>query len=405
MPTSCEEFKTKRIETEALYEKFVSVLKEVEESDSPEARDRAEILLGALESKLMKLREEFIGYLSLFDVMSHPEHTMEHLERLKHTNLWDEEKGLWASGIDRSGHEVGSNCYIGDQFLYLRLLVALEKEDEVKAHLAKLKTSLWDEEKGLWVWGLDKGGQAGTDICYASNQLSYLRLLIAMGKEEEAKALLEKLKQTDLWDTEKEWWVQSINKTSGEKILNYHTSDQLSYLRLLIALGEKEEAEAHLTKLKQTDLWDKTEKLWIRYTQKDDNEGDIDCVTSDQLSYLCILAVLRKEDEAKAQLERLKQTNLWDERKELWIYSTRKKPGAGDSRRYTYDQLLYLRLLVTLGEDYEARVWFEKLKQTKLWDAEKEMWIEGVRKDSDELHTFYYVSDQLLGALVEGLVE
>ena len=403
MTTSCKEFKTKCSEVETLREEFVSVLREVEENNSPEARSRAETILNIMEDKLTELRGKFPGYFSLFDVLPYPERTANRLEKLKQTNLWDKESGLWVRNIDRSGQEGNTGCLTKDQLLYLRLLIALGKEDEAKAHLAKLKTDFWDEEEGLCVYKIDKSRREKVIICHTSDQLSYLRLLIALGKEDEATILLEKLKQTNLWDTEKEQWVQSVNTTSDEVTPNRHTSDQLSYLRLLVALGKEDEAKAHLTKLKQADLWDKEDGLWVKYIREGDN-GVVRCHTSDQLSYLRLLVALGEKEEAKAHLERLKQTKLWDAEKGMWIYRTQKKPAVGDSIRYTSTQFSYLRLLIAWGEKDEAGAQFEKLKQTKLWDTEKGVWTEGVTKNGEELHTFYYTPDQLFGALLEGSV-
>ena len=96
-----------------------------------------------------------------------------------------------------------------------------------------------------------------------------------------AKTYLAKLK-TDFWDEEEGLWAWGMNRHSGETYTRRYTNDQLSYLRLLIALGKKEEAKAHLAKLKQTNLWNKENQLWIWLIQKDGTEVGVHSV-EDQL--------------------------------------------------------------------------------------------------------------------------
>ena len=402
MATFCEEFKTRREEAEALREEFVSALREVEENNSPEARNRRTALLNTLEEKLTALKKEFAEYFDPFvDILPHPERTAERLEKLKQTNFWDEESGLWICKIDRSGCGESTDCFTKDQLLYLRLLIALGKEDEAKAHLAKLKqTKLWNAEIGLWVSSMRKDGRELESRCFTKDQLSYLRLLTAWGEREEAKAYLEKLKQTDLWDGEEGLWWDTVHSDAASNY--YSIKNQLSYLRLLISLEKEDEAKIGIVRLKQTNLWDVENGLWAQCMDKRGRVARPSHYAGDQLSYLRLLIDLGEDEEARTQLERLKRTNFWDEGDGLCIHSIDAKRVA---RYHTGDQLSYLRLLAALGEEDEAKVFLEKLKQTNLWDKQwEEWWISSIHSDPMGM-SVRSIEDQLLGALVEGLVE
>ena len=405
MSTPCSNFKTTRREVNRLYKELIGTLKEAGKDQSSEARDRADILLDALEKKLIALKKEFAEYFDLFvEVLQRSEHTAERLEKLKQTNLWDKANELWIHSMDRNGHEGNTSRYTKDQFLYTRLLIALGEEDKARIHFEKLKqTNLWDKKNGQWVQYILETGAVGNINRSAGIQLSYLHTLIALGEEDKARIHFEKLKQTNLWDKQEKLWINNIRKNGSEGDTDCFTGDQLSHLRLLVALGKEEVAKTYLAKLK-TDFWDEEEGLWAWGMNRHSGETYTRRYTNDQLSYLRLLIALGKKEEAKAHLAKFKQTSLWDEEEELWIQRIQKDSNGGINVYSTNDQLSYLRLLIALGKKEEAKAHLAKLKQTNLWNKENQLWIWLIQKDGTEVGV-HSVEDQLLGALVEGLME
>ena len=405
MQTLCQNFKIKHQAIDSIRKELVGLLEEIERNDSSEVRNRAENLLATLEDNLAKLREEFAGHFSLFGVLLYPERTAERLERLKQTSLWDEEKGLWIGGVDEYGDEMDDNCYTKDQLLYLHLLIALGEEGEAKVQLERLKqTNLWDARKEQWVRCINENGFREDTARYIQDQFVYLRLLVSLDEDNEAEAFFTKLKQTNFWDEETGLCVHRLLEDGGRGY-NYFSDDQLLHLRLLIALGEKEEAQAKFVSFKQTRLWNKKDRLWTFSMNKVDSENPTGYYIDDQLAHLHLMVALGKDDDARRHIARLKKTKFWNERNGLWIKVMGKRGGLHDTTHYAAHQLSYLYLLAALGEKDEARAYLEKLKQTNLWDKETGQWIESIREDGSEKSTNRNTCDQLLGALVEGLVE
>ena len=88
-------------------------------------------------------------------------------------------------------------------------------------------------------------------------------------QSEKAKERLEQLKETELWDKEKEQWNWRMNEEG--KVRDY---DRLSSAQLLGVLaeavaGNPDTAKERLEKLKETKLWDKEKKQWNWWMDKE----------------------------------------------------------------------------------------------------------------------------------------
>jgi soluble cytochrome b562 len=224
-------------------------------------------------------------------------------------------------------------------------------------------------------------------------------------ESEKAKERLESLKNTPLWDKEKKQWNGNMSKEQ-----ELQDSDRFSHNQLLGVLAEAvtgniSEAKERLESLKNTPLWDKEEKQWNGNMNKEQELRDSIRFSGDQLLGVLAEAVTGNISEAKERLESLKNTPLWDKEEKQWNWYMNKEQGLQDSIRFSGDQLLGVLAEAVTGNISEAKERLESLKNTPLWDKEKKQWNWNMNKEQELQVSGRYSYAQLLGILAEAFDE
>ena len=112
----------------------------------------------------------------------------------------------------------------------------------------------------------------------------------------------------------------------------------------------------------------------------------------------------RPRPESEQRYEALRKTLLWDPERKQWNWSMGENQKLGSSIRHSYDQLLGVLTEFQFNPDL-AKQRYEVLKQTSLWDPEKEQWNDYTDENQQLVHSNRYTDAQLLGILVEHLFE
>ena len=210
------------------------------------------------------------------------------------------------------------------------------------------------------------------------------------------REIYEGLKATELFDAERGQWNrhgdQSLHRTSRD-----------AYVQLLGVLVEAQfnltGARALYETLKATPLYDAARRQWnvsmSRAQKLQDSSRDADA------QLLGVLVEAQFNPECAALLyEELKATPLYDAARRQWNAMMSKSYTLETSWRYTTTQLLGV-LVEALVNPEGARALYAELKSTTLYDAAWEQWNWHMSDCSIELDTDRHSSAQLLGVLVE----
>ena len=108
---------------------------------------------------------------------------------------------------------------------------------------------------------------------------------------------------------------------------------------------------------------------------------------------------------AQERLEKLKETPLYDKEKEQWNWYMYESQELKNSDRYSDSQLLGVLAEAVTGNLGEAKNMFKKLKETSLYDKEKEQWNRSMYKNQELIDSDRLSYSQLLGVLAEALEE
>ncbi len=293
-----------------------------------------------------------------------------------------------------------------EKFKFASIEIAPEVQEKAKKRLEKLKqTTLWDEDKEEWNEYIDEDHEFVSSSRFSRSQLLGIIAEAIAGNQEEAKEHFRRLKEkSTFWDKDKEEWNEYVDKEGG-----FISSDRFSQTQLLgiiteALVGDSKKAKEQLEKLKQTPLWDKEKEEWNEYIDEDHEFVSSSRFSQTQLLGVITEALVGDSKKAKEQLEKLKQTPLWDKEKEGWNEYIDKEGGFISLDRFSQAQLLGVIAEAVAGNPEKAKEQLKKLKQTTLWDEDKEKWNEYINEDGIENPDFY--SDaQLSGIIAEAVVE
>ena len=293
-----------------------------------------------------------------------------------------------------------------EKFKFASIEIAPEVQEKAKKRLEKLKqTTLWDEDKEEWNEYIDEDHEFVSSSRFSRSQLLGIIAEAIAGNQEEAKEHFRRLKEkSTFWDKDKEEWNEYVDKEGG-----FISSDRFSQTQLLgiiteALVGDSKKAKEQLEKLKQTPLWDKEKEEWNEYIDEDHEFVSSSRFSQTQLLGIITEALVGDSKKAKEQLEKLKQTPLWDKEKEGWNEYIDKEGGFISLDRFSQAQLLGVIAEAVAGNPEKAKEQLKKLKQTTLWDEDKEKWNEYINEDGIENPDFY--SDaQLSGIIAEAVVE
>ena len=293
-----------------------------------------------------------------------------------------------------------------EKFKFASIEITPEVQEKAKKRLEKLKqTPLWDEDKEEWNEYIDEDYEFVSSNRFSRSQLLGIIAEAIAGNQEEAKEHFRRLKEkSTFWDKDKEEWNEYVDKEGG-----FISSDRFSQAQLLgiiteALVGDSKKAKEQLEKLKQTPLWDKEKEEWNEYIDEDHEFVSSSRFSQTQLLGIITEALVGDSKKAKEQLEKLKQTPLWDKEKEGWNEYIDKEGGFISLDRFSQAQLLGVIAEAVAGNPEKAKEQLKKLKQTTLWDEDKEKWNEYINEDGIENPDFY--SDaQLSGIIAEAVDE
>jgi len=93
-------------------------------------------------------------------------------------------------------------------------------------------------------------------------------------------------------------------------------------------------------KLKETPLYDKENEQWNCYMNKNQKPRNLSRYSHSQLLGVLAEAVTGNREGAKNILKKLKETPLYDKEKEQWNWWMNENQRLWDFRRYSHSQLL-----------------------------------------------------------------
>jgi len=289
-------------------------------------------------------KEEFerkVGFSEVFPLEINERLAQEGLEELEKTELWDKKREQWNWEMTRDQKLLNSDRRSETQLLGVLVKAATGNTAQAKEMLGNLKqTDLWDEKRKQWNWWMNENQELED-----SNRSSYAQLVGVLaeavtGNIEQAKEMLKSLKQTELWDKEREQWNWEM--TGDQKLLysNRYAEAQLVGVLAEAATGNVEEAKKMLKNLKQTELWDKGTEQWNWQMTGDQKFFNSDRHSEAQLLGVLAEAATGNVEEAKKMLKNLKQTELWDKKTKQWNWSMNADQQWNISLRRSDAQLL-----------------------------------------------------------------
>ena len=265
-------------------------------------------------------------------------------------------------------------------------------------YAALKQTPLFDAERGQWNWSLSEEQILRDTDRYSDAQLLGV-VVEAQFDPERAGVLYEKLKMTQLYDHVREQWNLYLlaDQTWGSNVRS--GASQLLGV-LAEAVLNPERARVLYEKLKATLLYDAERGQWNLWMGSEQKMGSsLGCYAYTQLCGVLVEAHFNAE-RAWAFYAKLKNTPLYDAARRQWNASMSPEHRLWRTSRAADVQLLRV-LVEAQWNPEEARVLYEKLKATALYDPARRQWNGGLSAEQVVRHTNRKTGAQLLGVLVE----
>lgn len=225
--------------------------------------------------------------------------------------------------------------------------------------------------------------------------------------ESEAQKQYEELKETLLYDAEKEQWNWKMDKDQGLRLSERYALTQLLGVLVETQFDKPSARELH-SSLEKTELYDSIKNQWK--TNMGEDQVLIGPNRDSDAQLVSVLVESQLDlDLARKSYEDLKRTPLYDAEKKQWNttkYENDDSIASGDvSLRYSHNQLLGI-LVESKFNRSSAEKMYEALKKSVLYDSERKQWNHFMNKDQtihrSDFHTKQrYASDQLFGVLIE----
>jgi len=277
---------------------------------------------------------------------------------------------------------------------------------KARERLEKLKeTPLYDKEKKQWNWYMNENQELKNSDRYSESQLLGVLAEAVTGNLEGAKDILEKLKETPLYDKEKEQWNYYMNENQEFVYSSRYSESQLLGVLAEAVTGNLKGAKDMFKKLKETPLYDKEKEQWNWSMYENQELENSDRLSESQLLGVLAEAVTGNLKGAKDMFKKLKETPLYDKEKEQWNWWMNKNQELANSGRSSYPQLLGVLAEDVTGNLERAKKMLKELKETPLYDKEKEQWNYYMYENQKFVDSGCYSYSQLIGVLAEALEE
>ena len=258
-------------------------------------------------------------------------------------------------------------------------------------------TPLYDPERGQWKWFMSED-QRPT----GAGRLAAYQLLGVLVEAEFDRAgalqLYEKVKATPLYDPERGQWD---DRMSDEQVPDKTERDAATQLVGVLAEAQfhPEKARALYEQLKATPLYDVERGQWIWSISQGQKVQDTGREADAQLFGVLVEAQWNKEA-ARVLYEELKATPLYDPERRQWNRCITDKQIPTGTGRFAAAQLLGV-LVEAQFDCASARVLYEKLMATPLYDPERGQWKWSMSEQEILYNSDRGANAQLLGVLVE----
>ena len=259
---------------------------------------------------------------------------------------------------------------------------------------------------GARIWGRPTASRSGESVamleslCQGAGTLHELNLSGAFPERARyrPRELYAALKATPLFDAERGQWNEWMSEEQIPAGTLRHADFQL--------LGVLTEAQFNRTwawglyeKLKASPLYDRVRGQWNRFVSEDQSVCDRDCHTDIQLFGALVEARFNPEG-ARVMYEKLKATELYDSLRGQWNEAASAAQMLCETDRYAATQLLGL-LVEARFDAAQARKLYEQLKTTSLYDPARAQWNWCMSEEQKVNVWNRHADAQLLGVLVE----
>ncbi len=256
-----------------------------------------------------------------------------------------------------------------------------------------LQSPFYHKKGGFWIQVVDEKGSAINTSRALEAQLLYVMLLKIFGKTEQAKAVLQEFENRDLHD-----YILSKEQ------IEFQTRNVIANLELLYLLAKsfcQDEVDTkRLTRLEALPLFHSGKKMWHYSMRSDDKNIDPEFHSHTQLLY-CWLIARKDKQQAKNYLKKIKTKKFYIPQKDLWMRSKNYRGTILVSDISSSTQLLYIALLGVLGEYAMAEKNLKLLRNTELYDKNKDEWLGAIDDAGHVLGTNRYAHSQLSAVLAE----
>ena len=267
----------------------------------------------------------------------------------------------------------------------------------IKLYELLKKSALYDKERGHWNECMTEMQERKGRYRYGHDQLLGILVEIPFNFQN-ARQRYEELKASPFYNTECGQWNHYVNEK-----LNSLDSSCYSYDQLLGVLVEAQFNSAAARKvyktLKQPPLHDTRCGQWNNWV--DENQT---LVNSSRYANIQLLAVLVEAqfnpNAAYKSYESLKHTPLYDIEDEQWNCYMNINQELVVPDRHANAQLLGVLVEMQFNPE-AARMKYEALKLTRLYNAGCRQWNQYVNEEKGLVELSRYAHDQLLAILVE----
>ena len=266
-------------------------------------------------------------------------------------------------------------------------------------------TPLFDAELGQWNHYMSEGQELWSATRYSCAQLLGVLTEVQFDPAA-ARKRYEKLKTTQLYDAARGQWSEAL----GHDSIRYADTQLVGVLTE--AMYSPTEALVLYEKLKATPLYDAARGQWNWCMRRGQAVEKTDRNARTQLLGVLVEAQFNPES-ARALYERLKSTPFYDAKRDQWHEQMNAEQRVCRRDREAKAELLGVLVELQCNPD-KARVRYEALKATPLYDAERRQWgwcmseqqvLKGVERLADVQLLGVLVEAQLLATLTRPLTE
>ena len=259
------------------------------------------------------------------------------------------------------------------------------------------RTPLYDREDGHWKWSMSET-QMLQDTDRGADAQLFGVLVEAQFNPDGALPLYEKVKATPLYDAARGQWNDYMCEEQRLRGMDRNAAIQLQGVLAEVQLNPKK-AWGRYAQVKATPLYDPERGQWNWSMSPGQKVQERDSYADAQLLGVLVEAQFDKEA-ARVSYERLKATSLYDPERGQWNWWMSEEQVLLGTDRYAAAQLIGV-LVEAQFDSEQAQALYEQLKTTPLYDPEYGQWNYRMSAEQELCDPDRLAAVQLLGVLVE----